>query len=112
MPSSGGWPPSPGSSVRARRTTHAPAGGSRSTRYHGGAEWPSALGRLSHSQLLEVVHHRDEERGEKRRRDPDRRSERDKPQLRAAAEGSGWDTGGVTLVDGVDGRVAALFGLR
>jgi hypothetical protein len=26
--------------------------------------------------------------------------------------GSGWDTGGVTLVVGVDGRVAALFGLR
>jgi hypothetical protein len=36
---------------------------------------------------LDVVHHREEERGEKRRRDPDHRSERDKPQVRAAAGG-------------------------
>jgi len=86
MPSSGGRPPSPGSSRRARRTTHAPAGGSRSTRYHGGAVAECA-GQAVPQPVLEVVHHREEERGEKRRRDPDHRSERDKPQLRAAAEG-------------------------
>jgi hypothetical protein len=45
------------------------------------------LGQAVPQPVLEVVHHREEERGEKRRRDPDHRSERDKPQVRAAAEG-------------------------
>ena len=39
-PPSGGWPPSPGSSVRAATTKHAPTTGRPTTRYHGGADAP------------------------------------------------------------------------
>jgi hypothetical protein len=41
---------------------------------HGLAE---CAGQAVPQPVLEVVHHREEERGEKRRRDPDHRSERD-----------------------------------
>ena len=49
-PSSGEWPPSPGSSVRAATTTAAPTIGRPTTRYHCGAEPPRASGRSVHSQ--------------------------------------------------------------
>ena len=112
MPSSGGRPPSPGSSRRARRTTHAPAGGSRSTRYHGGAEWPSALGRLSHSQCSRSCTTARKSAARNAAGIPITAPSATSLSYALPLRGSGWDTGGVTLVVGVDGRVAALFGLR
>ena len=79
MPSSGAWPPSPGSSLRAARQQ--PDGGTDDEEPR--RRVPSCVGKVVPEPVLELVDEREEDGGDQRRRDADRRAEHDQPQVAA-----------------------------